>query len=700
MTRLPLFFLASLLLLASCTEQPADPGMLTEQPSTTYKTGDQGIDLTDRYIIVFKDGVGNSDKIVDEMTRGNGSKVHFRYQHAIKGFAATIPEQALQGIRHNPNVALVEADAVMTAGAQSSPPSWGLDRIDQRTLPLDALYNYPNLGSGVTVYILDSGIRFDHQEFGSRARSGWDFVDSDADASDCHGHGTHVAGTVGGSTVGVAKNVNLVGVRVLNCTGSGTLSGVVAGIDWVSANHASPAVANMSLGGGYSAALNLAVANSIAAGIVYAVSAGNSNADASTASPASTPTALTVGASTNTDVRASYSNYGSLVDIFAPGSGITSSTMTGTNTYAAWSGTSMASPHVAGVAALYLSANPNATPAQVESALKSSGTANVLTGIGTGSPNLLLYALNSAPQGNPPMAPSALSVASPTTSSLTLTWTDNSTDETGFVIERASGSSGPWTQIATTGAHTATGLMNYVNSGLQSNTAYYYRVCAANSYGHSGYTAVASGTTSASAPPPAAPSGLYISGATNSSLTLTWTDNASDESGFYIERASGSSGPWAQIASVGAHASTGSTTFINSGLQINTTYWYRVIAWNASGNSASSTPASGTTTNTLTAVQIGGVSGFATGNSNSWYATMLVSVRNNLNQPVSGVTVSASWPGGNGSAVTNSQGEASISTARMKKGTNSVTMTVSDVTGPGVSFTMPNPPPTVTIMKP
>ena len=394
--------------MAACSERS---DTLTSPTPTAAPAGraDTTPALRDQYIVVFQDDVSDPGALADQLVHANGGAVRFRYSHALKGFAATLPGQALEAIRHNPNVSYVEADGILrvVGSPQLGPPSWGQDRADQHRLPLDNSYSYDFGGTGVRAYIIDTGIRFTHQEYAGRAFSGYDFIDNDPDASDCHGHGTHVAGTVGGNTTGIAKNVTLIAVRVLDCGGSGSYSQVIAGVDWVTNDHTTrgtPAVANMSLGGGSSSAVDQAVTNSIAAGIVYAVAAGNSNKDACTSSPASTPNALTVGATGSTDARASFSNYGSCVDLFAPGVGITSSTITGDNTYASWSGTSMATPHVAGVAALYLSANRSATPAQVEAAIKGGATADLVTDP-MGSPNLLLYSRIA-----PPPAPDAPAV--------------------------------------------------------------------------------------------------------------------------------------------------------------------------------------------------------------------------------------------------------------------------------------------------
>jgi aqualysin 1 len=347
-----------------------------------------------RYIVVFKAGTPAANvSAAVEHARGLGGQVDFVYESALSGFAGNFPEQAVFGLSHNPNVEFIEADQVITIDTTQSPATWGLDRIDQRNLPLSNSYTYTPTGAGVTAYIIDTGIRVTHNEFGGRASSGYDFVDNDSNADDCNGHGTHVSGTVGGSTYGVAKGVSLVAVRVLNCSGSGTTSGVIAGINWVTSQHTTgKAVANMSLGGGPSTALDNAVRNSIADGVVYAIAAGNSNRNACNFSPARTAEAITVGATTSTDARASYSNKGSCLDLFAPGSSITSAWITSNTATNTISGTSMATPHVTGVAALYLEGH-NGTPLQVRNAIVGAATPNVVGSPGKNSPNLLLYSL-------------------------------------------------------------------------------------------------------------------------------------------------------------------------------------------------------------------------------------------------------------------------------------------------------------------
>jgi subtilisin family serine protease len=349
-----------------------------------------------RYIIRFRDDVQDVSGHADQLTANHHGRLTFTYQSAIKGFAGEFSDQDIAALARDPNVLAIEPDQIAHAlTVQTNPPSWGLDRIDQRALPLNNSYTYNATGAGVTVYIIDTGIWFTHNDFGGRAVTGEDEITPGGTATDCNGHGTHVAGTVGGSSYGVAKSVKLVAVRVLDCSGSGSYSQVIAGVDYVTrqkqANPSVPAAANMSLGGSTSAALNQAVTNSIAAGVTYAIAAGNSSADACTQSPASTPNAITVAATDINDARASFSNFGTCVDIFAPGVNITSAWNTNNTATNTISGTSMASPHVAGAAALYLQGNPSASAAAVTSALTTNATTNVVTSPGAGSPNLLLY---------------------------------------------------------------------------------------------------------------------------------------------------------------------------------------------------------------------------------------------------------------------------------------------------------------------
>ncbi len=318
--------------------------------------------------------------------------VLYVYEHAVRGFAARMSDGAAAAIRTAPGVALVEPDRRVYASVTQSNATWGLDRIDQRSLPLSGTFTYTNTGSGVRAYILDTGIRYTHTEFGGRAVAGFDAFGGTG--NDCNGHGTHVAGTVGGTVYGVAKAVTLVAVRVLDCNGSGSISGVVAGVDWVTANHVKPAVANMSLGGGASSTLDNAVANSIAAGVSYAVAAGNGNRggrqdDACKYSPARVAAAMTISATNSSDAKPSWANYGNCVDWFAPGVSITSAWSTGDGDLRTISGTSMATPHTAGVAALYLQSNPGASPSTVRDALYNATTKSIVTSSNTANNHLL-----------------------------------------------------------------------------------------------------------------------------------------------------------------------------------------------------------------------------------------------------------------------------------------------------------------------
>lgn len=346
------------------------------------------------YIVTLDSGApAASSKAGKALAAEYGAKIQRTYGAALNGYNVQLSEEQAKRFAADPAVAsVVQNRTFKVTGTQPNPPSWGLDRIDQRALPLNQSYTYPDsAGQGVTAYVIDTGVRITHSDFGGRASYGYDAIDNDNTAQDGHGHGTHVAGTVAGNAYGVAKKAKIVGVRVLNNSGSGTTAQVVAGIDWVTRNAVKPAVANMSLGGGADSALDTAVRNSIASGITYAIAAGNDGANASNSSPARVTEAITVGWSNNNDARNTYSNYGSVLDLFAPGNGITSawnSSDTATNTI---SGTSMATPHVAGAAAIYVGQNPSATPAQVSTALTTAATPNVITNPGTGSPNRLLY---------------------------------------------------------------------------------------------------------------------------------------------------------------------------------------------------------------------------------------------------------------------------------------------------------------------
>ncbi len=312
------------------------------------------------------------------------------FSRVLRGGVYRMTRGQAHQMRQDSRVKYVELDRRMSISAIQGQAPWGLDRIDQENLPLDRSYQFPDGAVSVNAYVIDTGINIRHSDFRGRAVHGFDFVDNDTDSSDCNGHGTHVAGSIGALTYGVAKSAKLIGVRVLDCQGSGTVSGVIAGIEWVTVNHVKPAVANMSLGGGASQAIDDAVRASMDAGVTYVVAAGNENRDACLGSPARVPGAITVGSTTNQDARSSFSNFGSCVDIFAPGSDILSTWHTSATATQTISGTSMASPHVAGAVALLLSLNPAALPAQIVSQLLAQSRNGKVSNVGTGSPNRLL----------------------------------------------------------------------------------------------------------------------------------------------------------------------------------------------------------------------------------------------------------------------------------------------------------------------
>lgn len=319
------------------------------------------------------------------------------YNRVLRGFSIHADPATVKRLLRDPRVAYIEEDGVMHASAVQNGVTWGLDRIDQRNLPLNNSYAYSTSASNVSAYVIDTGILASHSQFGGRVQQGYSAINDGYGTSDCAGHGTHVAGTIGGTTYGVAKGVKLYPVRVLGCDGYGSTSGIVAGMDWVASTHRGPSVVNMSLGGGASTATDQAVARLRNSGVVVVVAAGNENQDACYVSPARAAGAITVGSTQNNDYRSSFSNWGTCVNIFAPGSNITSSWNTGSSAINTISGTSMATPHVAGAAALYLANTPNATPTQVEQALYASATPNKVLNAGTGSTNRMLYTGGGSP---------------------------------------------------------------------------------------------------------------------------------------------------------------------------------------------------------------------------------------------------------------------------------------------------------------
>ena len=391
--RLSLVHLAGLLLLAAT--------FISTAQASELRTAKQPIE--GQYIVVLKDDVtnfGSNDargitvaSAAQSMARAHGAQLKASFSHVLPAFVIRANPKSVARLLEDERVAYVEEDAIVSINATQNNATWGLDRIDQRDRPLNGSYTYNTTASNVHTYIIDTGVLGSHNEFSGRMGNGYTAINDGRGWTDCNGHGTHVAGTVAGSTYGVAKGATVHAVRVLGCNGSGSNSGVIAGMDWVAANAQSPAVANMSLGGGASTATDNAVANMRNSGVTVVVAAGNENQNACNVSPARSAAAITVGSTTSSDSRSSFSNYGSCVDIFAPGSSITSAWSTGSSATNTISGTSMASPHVAGVAALYLADNSGASPAQVENAIFSAGSTGKLSNIRSGSPNLLAYSL-------------------------------------------------------------------------------------------------------------------------------------------------------------------------------------------------------------------------------------------------------------------------------------------------------------------
>jgi subtilisin family serine protease len=589
-------FLFVTVIAASCTKEVKQPGkqqflldnvMQNDGLAPVYKSNNAPAGMEDSYIVVFNDDV-NENEVDGESDKICGSAKVKRdriYKHALKGFSSKLTPAAIEEMRRNPKVKYIEQNQVATIVATQSSATWGLDRIDQYALPLTTTYTYNTNGSTVDAYIFDTGIRLDHTEFSGRLGTGYNVINTAATANDDQGHGTHVAGTVGGTTYGVAKGVTLIPVKVLNNLGSGTYDQIIAGIDWAVENHTTrPAVGNMSLGGGASTALNDAVRRAIADGIIMCVAAGNDGLNAANYSPASTTEAITVGATTNTDALATYSNRGTVVDILAPGSAITSSYFLSSTSTASLSGTSMASPHVAGAAALYLEYSPGATTAQVQTALKSFAAVGRISGVPTGTVNELLQInFGTVPPLPAPAVPVLSSPAANATGqslSPTLSWAA-ATAAASYNLQVSTSSTFATTLVDLTGLNTTSRTL----SVLANSTVYYWRVSSTNSVGTSAWSTARSFTTTAPLALPATPT--LSSPANNATNQLTATRL--------------SWGTAARAATYDVQVSTSSTfanaTFSRTGLTVRnvtvspalsarTLYYWRVRAVNATGPGA------------------------------------------------------------------------------------------------------------------
>ena len=596
---------AAVIFLAGCIEDQVTEPRAPEPLVSRAAAGRPGKKIPGQYIVRLRDDVHGVPSMAAAIASAHGGVVRKTFTRAIKGFSIQIPDAAVAAVAKHPQVLYVEQNAVVRAIVDQTDATWGIDRVDQRDLPLSSTYTYNATGDGVDVYIVDTGVRFTHRDFGGRAVSGIDLIDYDDYADDCYGHGTHVAGTVGGRTYGVAKHVRLISVRVLDCDGSGTYEGVIAGVDWITGHHqlGQPAVANMSLAGYYSQALNDAVTASVNAGVVYAVAAANSYEDACYYSPASAPAAITVGATNLNDVEAEYSNRGACLDIWAPGDWITSAFVYDDNSAESLSGTSMAAPHVAGASALYLQSNPNASPSDVENALKANASTGRITWYdpygykpappSAGEDYLLYTGFIAAVAPPAPAAPTTLTATAVSFSGISLAWADNSTNENAFTIERCQDNGFACTEF-TLLAQIGANSRSYHDSGLSGSSTYRYRVSAYNSGGASSLSNEAVAATPPPPPPPAAPTNLTATAVSTSQITLAWSDNSSDEVAFYVERCQDAGAPCTNFEVV-AGINANMTSYSDYWLQSGSTYRYRVSAVNVGGRSEHSNEASART---------------------------------------------------------------------------------------------------------
>ncbi len=600
------FFTLSLILAACAKQENLEIAKKNftlgeDQLAPVYMKNNVPPDLQDSYIVVFNDDVPESeiDGESEKMCGSSNSKKERTFKHVIKGFTGRLTPAAVEEFRKNPRVKYIEQNQVVKIVATQTNPTWGLDRIDQPDLGSPGTYTYSKTGSTVDAYIFDTGVRSDHVEFSGRIRTGYSAIPAELTSEDLNGHGTHVAGTVGGTVYGVAKGVSIIPVKVLDATGSGTFDGVIAGLDWAVGNHTTkPAVGNMSLGGGASTALDDAVRRCVADGIVMAVAAGNDNRDVNNAllptSPARVREAITVGSTTSTDARSSFSNYGSVVDIFAPGSAILSASYLSTTGTATLSGTSMASPHVAGAAALFLEYAPGSTPSQVEAGLKQFAAVGRITGLPTGTANNLLQ-INFGTVPSLP-APSVPTLSSPTNGATnqsltpTLTWLA-ATAATSYNLQVSTASNFSSPLINATGITTTSRAI----SGLANSTTYYWRVSSTNTTSTSAWSAVRSFTTAAPLAIPVAPTlSSPANLATNVSRTPTMSWNAVTGAATYEIQISTDAIGFSTLA-FGRTGLTARSIRVSPQLGSRTVYYWKVRAVNAAGTGPWSTVRSFTT---------------------------------------------------------------------------------------------------------